>query len=69
MLPLIAFPAYFVYRIHFHRPKRYVSFGALHEVKPDVEGLAGCTTYWILSQEGDVDASLEGGVRVSHAYP
>ena len=39
MLPLIAFPAYFVYRVNFQRPKRYVSVGALDEVKPDVEGL------------------------------
>ena len=39
MLPLVAFTAYFVYLINFQRPKRYVSVGALNEVKPDVEGL------------------------------
>ena len=39
ILPFIAFPAYFVYCIDFQRTKRYVSVGALDEVKPGVESL------------------------------
>ena len=32
-------PRVFVHRVNFQRPKRYVSVGALDEVKPDVQGL------------------------------
>ena len=64
ILPLIAFPAYFVYRINFQRPKRYVSVGALDEVKPDVEGLGRLHQVLNFIHQGEVDATLKGGVFI-----